>query len=144
MEKRVIIKYGYRWMRFIFLLIAFFIVLEIISTSQDRILNFAYLMIYVMLFLLFRLSRRLQFDSKNFYIIRGNNEKIIPFISIISIKKSSSKVNGGRYWKMLYQDEFKTEHICRYFPTLDTKKLNESVKKVNPNVVIWEHPFFNH
>lgn len=144
MAKRTTIKYGYKWMRFIFILFAFLIILGIIENPQNIIWDLLFLLICAILYFLFSISRRLQFDTQNFYIIRGSNEKAIHFSSIISIKKSSTKINGGRYWKMIYKDEFGSEHKCRYFFDFFYKEFHENVKKINPDVVIWTHPFFNH
>ena len=76
-------------------------------------------------------------------INRSINEKKIPFSVIISIKKSNTKVNGSRFWKLVYLDKLKKERTCRFFSDFN-KEFRQSVKIVNPDVVIWTHPHFNH
>ena len=145
-EERKTLSYGIRWPRYIFAVVGFFILIEIISSLQEVLQNLTQFMLCGMLYFIFYRFRRLQFDSNNLYIIKGKDEVVVPFASIISIKKSSTKVNGSRYYKILYQDEFKEEHILRYFPGIfgESKNFIAAVKKVNPNVIHWDHPFFNH
>lgn len=144
MEKRETIKPGYRWIRFIIIPVALAIALEIVIEGQDLVWNFIYLLICAGLYFLLQHSRRIQYDSNNFYIIRGANEKVVPFSTIISIKKSNTKINGGRYWKLTYKDEFGKEHLCRYFHDFFSESFLKSVQKINPGVVIWRQAFFNH
>lgn len=142
-EERKIIKYGYRWMGLIPLILSAFIILDLLTNYENIFEHLTALLICAVFFFIFKISRRIQYDSNNLYIIRGGNERVIPFSTIISIKKSSTKVNGSRYWKLLYKDNTGNEKMCRYFLSF-AKEFNESVRKVNPDVVIWTHPFFNH
>lgn len=144
MEKRITINFGYSWIKYIFLVIAFFVLLEIIDTSENRVYNFLYLFIFIGLFLLFRLARKIQYDSQNLYIIRANKKRIIPLSTIKSIKKSRSKVNGSRFWILIYTNEMGEEKKIRYFMSFLYTDFNNKVKQANPAVIIWTHPFFNH
>ena len=67
------------------------------------------------LFYLLKKARKIQHDDENVYIISSINEKKIHFSAIISIKKSNTKVNGSRFWKLVYLDEMKKKRTCRYF-----------------------------
>lgn len=52
-----------------------------------------------------------------------------------------------RYWKLTHTDNSKKEITRRYFTSntrFSNKEFNETVKATNPEVVIWNHPFFNH
>lgn len=145
-EERKTLSTGIRWPRFVFAVLGFFVLVVLITEQQNILIYLSLLMLCGILYFFFYQIRRLQFDSSNLYILKGKNETVVPFISIISIKKSSTKVNGQRYYKILYIDEFKIEHTRRYFPKLfgESKNFVEAVKKVNPDVVHWSHPFFNH
>ena len=145
-EERKTLSYGIRWPRYIFAMVGFFILIEIISSFQEVLHNLTQLMLCGMLYFIFYRFRRLQFDSSNLYIIKGKDETIVPFKSIVSIKKANTKVNGQRYYKILYKDEFNEEHIRRYMPSFfgESKSFITAVKKANPDVVHWSHPFFNH
>lgn len=145
-EKRKTLSYGMRWPRYIFAVLGFFILIDIVSNIEDILYNLTQLMLCGMLFLIFYSIRRLQFDKDNLYIIKGSDETIVPLSSIISIKKSSTKVNGSRYYKILYKDEFNEEHIRRYMPGIfgESKNFIAAVQKANPDVIHWSHPFFNH
>lgn len=130
-------------MRFLLIPFIFAAILQIVTGDGDRIQGAIVLLVSLGLYFLFTISRRLQYDDQNFYIIRGSNERAIHFSSIISIKKTSTKVNGERYWKMVYLDEFRIKHNCRFFSSFN-KEFHTRVRTVNPDVVIWTHPFFNH
>ncbi len=143
MEKRKTITYGIRWTRFILIPVALGIVLQILDKDVHRPRNFIIFLICMGLYYLLGSSRRLKHDSQNLYIIHGSKEKMIPFSSIISIKKSRAKVNGNRFWILIYFDQAGKEHRIRFFTSFN-KEFFEKVKDVNSEVVIWTHPFFNH
>ena len=130
-------------MRFIAYPLIILQILEFIYDSEGKLWDVAFFFIWIGFYLVMSRARRLQHDNENFYIIRGSDERVVPFTSIVSIKKSSTKVNGSRYWKLIYLDEFKTENKCRFFSDFN-KEFHNSVKAVNPDVVIWTHPHFNH
>ncbi|MBT3801616.1 MAG: hypothetical protein HOG05_10745 [Bacteroidetes bacterium] len=143
MKNRKTITYGIRWTRFILIPIVLGIVLEIIDTDINRFRNFIFFLICLGMFYLLSRFRRLKHDSENFYIIHGTKEKAIHFSSIISIKRSRTKVNGGRFWILTYKEQSGKEHRCRFFSSFN-KEFFSQVKNVNPDVIIWTHPFFNH
>ncbi len=87
--------------------------------------------------------RLLRHDSKNLYIRKGNTETTVPLSSVISIKRSRAKVNSSRYWILVYLDEVKEEKKLRFDSDFNKPFFN-AVRENNPEVVIWEHPFFNH
>lgn len=142
-EKRQAITISFiRWTRFLLVPVLFALLLQIISESEDRALHFIYLFLTIGLYLLLYNKRRLKHDSKNLYIIRGKKEKAVPFSRISSIKKSKSKVNGQRYWILRYTDELAKERKIRFFADFN-KPFHDSVRLVNPEVVIWDHPYFH-
>ena len=144
MENRQTLKSGKRWIGFLVFPFALGLIVEIFSTTDNMIWNLIYLLICGIIFMVFRFSRRLYFDEKNFYIVRGNYEKEIPFTNIISLKKSSTKVNGERYWKLLYKDKDGEEHICRFFKMFGIKEFQNAIRAENKDIIIWDHPFFGH
>lgn len=102
-KKREVIKQGKAWMRWIMVPFAFFSVLHFFSNPLS-LKGYVAFLITVGLFYLLKRARRLEYDEKNLYIIRDKKEKVVPFTSIISIKKSRTKVNGERFWKLKYED----------------------------------------
>jgi hypothetical protein len=93
------------------------------------------------------ISRRVRFDEKALYRIYGRNEKVTSFESIESIKATGSKVNNRRVWKVTYLDKDGLAHKYRFlegtFQSFSIKELIKAVRRVNPSVVVWTHPFFN-
>ncbi len=144
-EKRITLKDGIAWVRWLIVPIALGFLMSAFSegghTSRDLFIVF----ICYLLFILIKKSRKIQYDSESLYIIHGKKEKIIQFANIISIKKSNTKINGKRFWKLTYDIDDKKQ-TCRYFADLfdlDAKKMNEKIRKINPNVIIWYHPYFH-
>ena len=86
--------------------------------------------------------RRLKYDSKNLYIQRGKEETNFPLSNILSIKKSKTKINGQRFWILIYLDKQKMEKKLRFKSNFN-KEFHNTVRQNNPNVVILTHPFFN-
>ncbi len=143
LEEKKLLKYGYRAWKWVFLVAAVWQILVILTNEGDHLWDTVFLLIFFLLFLLFRRARRLKYDSKNLYINRLKKDKAIPYEHIISIKRSAAKVNGGRYWILQYADETGKKRKIRFDASF-TKEFRDSVKKVNPSVVIWTHPHFNH
>lgn len=145
-KERKTLARGIRWPRFIFVVLAFFIFVDTVINPSGILYNMGQIALFGMLYFIFYRLRRMQFDNDNLYIIKGGDETVVPFVSIISIKKSSTKVNGSRYYKILYKDEFNSGRTRRYFPSFfgESKSFITAVKKANPDVVHWDHPFFNH
>lgn len=141
-ERRVM-RPGWAWARWVMALAAIFTLLYLIQnpTSWGAFITLA---VFVGLFFLFRRARRLEYDDENIYIIRAKKiVKTISFKDIVSIKRSAAKVNGERFWIVRYKDEGK-EKKFRYFRLFFNKEFHQAVRDVNPDVVIWTHPFFNH
>lgn len=146
MEERLRLSNGFRWARWVFAFIGVFALLGLL-TWESPVQNIIVLVICVVLFYLFNRSRRVFFDSRNIYILRGRDEAEIPLRTVRSLKKSRAKVNNKRFWIVTYEGDGAQEKKFRFFPvTFDSnvKKLKEHLKKNNPEVVIWDHPFFNH
>ena len=142
--ERQVLKGGKAWMRWLMIPVAVLSVLDVIDKPY-RFAGFIVLFISIILFFLLKRARRLEHDELNIYIIRDKKEKVIPFTSVISIKKSRTKVNGSRFWIVRYKDENdqKTRKF-RYFRSFFNKEFLQLVRIANPKVVIWTHPFFAH
>jgi hypothetical protein len=139
-ERRVI-RAGKKWVRWLMIPVVFF---ALPTEFHSYIwVNILIIGIGVGLFFLLSRARRLEHDDINLYIIRGKEEKVIPFTKINSIKRSAAKVNGERFWIIRYQDGSK-ERKVRYFRLFYNKEFQQAVKDQNPDVVIWTHPHFNH
>lgn len=143
MEKRKVVTYGYRWLRFVVIPFIIFPIFGLIESFENWEQNLLFLVISLFLYFLFWRSRRMQHDSENLYVINGSKTKVIPFTSIISIKRSRTKINGSRFWILKYLNQLEETRTIRY-NTSFTKEFRDCVEKANPNVVIWTHPFFNH
>lgn len=140
--KRRVLVHGRSWLKWIALFVILLSVLHIFS-NPDSWTGPIVLTVSIGLFFLFKRARKIQFDDENLYIIRDKREKIIPFTAVVSIKRSATKVNGERFWKLKYEDETK-QRTLRYFRSFFNKEFHTAVKKANPAVVIWTHPHFNH
>jgi len=141
-ERRVL-RPGWSWARWVMVPLVIFEALYLIQnpTSWPA---FIVLFVFIGLFLLFRRARRLEHDDKNLYVIRAKKVvKTISFKEINSIKRSAAKVNGERFWIIRYNDGGK-ERKLRYFRQFFNKEFHKAVKDINPAVVIWTHPHFNH
>lgn len=141
-EKKQMITTGIiRWLRFPILFVSVFIGAEVLKFEE----NWSYyLLVFLILigfgYLLWN-RRRLKHDNTNLYIKRGNDERRVPLSNIVSIKRSSTKVNGSRYWILIYLDEIKEEQKLRFNSDFN-KEFFDTVRDRNPEVIIWEHPFF--
>ena len=147
MEKRFILTHGFTRLRWIFLAIGIFIFLGIFNPDSNILLNIVLLMICGLFYFLLWNARKMRFDSTYLYIIKGKQEKAVPLRNIKSMKRSKAKVNSRRFWILEYEDEGVQQRKCRFFPYTfqdNSKEFKAAIKNVNPDVVIWEHPFFNH
>tara|TARA_R110001632_G_scaffold6324_4_gene25792 strand:- start:9006 stop:9506 length:501 start_codon:yes stop_codon:yes gene_type:complete len=142
-KKREVIKSGKAWMRWLMIPVALLSVLDIIDKPY-RWTGLILLVISVGLFYLLKRSRRLEHDEVNLYIIRDKKETIVPFTSIISIKRSGMKVNGSRPWKIRYEDHIRKKRKIWFFNDFFNKEFHNAVRIGNPKVVIWTHPHFAH
>lgn len=143
MEEKKTITFGKAWLRYLVIpVIAVFIFGILVGDFKDG-WTFVLLFISIGLFLLLKRSRKLKHDNEHFYIIHGKKEKAIHYCNIISIKRSRSKVNGGRYWILKYKNDEEKVKSCRFFSSFDGE-FHRSVRTINSDVVIWEHPFFGH
>lgn len=142
-KKREVIKSGKAWMRWIMIPVGLLSILDIYDKPY-RFTGLIVLLISIGLFYLLKRARRLEHDDESLYIIRAQKEKEVPFTSIISIKRSAAKVNGSRYWILLYKDDLDKKRKLRYFRSFYNKEFQQAVRIANPKVIIWTHPHFAH
>lgn len=142
-KERELITTGYYAGRYPMLVLAVIFGLNLISDPSSWVFAIL-LLISIGFYFLFRRSRRIYYDDKNLYLLRHKEEVIVPLTEIVSIKRSRAKVNGSRFWILIYKDKQNQEKRIRYFRTFFVKDFHQKVKKENPAVVIWTHPFFNH
>jgi len=141
--ERKVIKVGKAWMRWLMVPVVFFSILDIWDKPY-RWTGLIVLAISIGLFYLLKRARRLEHDDASLYVIRDKKEKLIPFTSIISVKRSGATVNGSRYWILLYEDELRKKRKIRFFNDFFNKEFHNKLRKGNPKVVIWTHPHFAH
>ena len=143
-DKKLMINTGIiRWLRFPLLFVSVFMASETLKFNSNWSYYFAVFLILIGLSYLLWKRRMLRHDSKNLYIKRGNDVTRVSLANIISIKRSRAKVNSSRYWILIYLDEIKQERKLRFDSDFNTPFF-DAVREKNPEVVIWEHPFFNH
>ena len=143
-EKKLMINTGIiRWLRFPLLFVSIFMAAETLRFNSNWSYYLLVFLILIGLSYLLWKRRMLKHDSKHLYIKRGKDETRVPLSNIISIKRSRAKVNASRYWILIYLDEIKQERKLRFDSDFNTPFF-DVVRENNPNVVIWEHPFFNH
>lgn len=138
---------GFRWP------IAAFVVLMLLAVLDSALLQgyfnlpaFLLMLIGAGLFVMLTNSREMQYDAENLYLLFGAREKVIPMTSIVSIKRSSMKVQGSRPWILEYTNEREEKRKFRFFEPVfgDSTDFRKKVRVAHPSVVIWEHPHFNH
>lgn len=146
MEERIQLTNGYRWWRWLFVPIALIAFVGLLYW-ENVINNIIGLVICTVLFYLLNRARTIYFDSTNLYLVYGKEEKIVPLRAVKSLKRSAAKVNGSRYWILIYEGDGSQEKKFRFFcgPFGSTiKKFISALKSQNSNVVVWTHPHFNH
>ncbi len=145
-EERLQLTNGYRWWRWVtipFAIIAFIGLLYWENVTNNIIV----LLISILLFFLFYKARAIYFDSRNIYFVRGHDETIVPMRTVKSLKRSRGKLNGRRFWILTYEGDAAQEKKSRFFCNSmgsTIKKFKTNLQAQNPDVVIWDHPFFNH
>lgn len=148
MATRTTITNGVRLWRYPVGFVGIFLLLSILqdfAVSQAGLVFFCTL---VILFVLLYKSRRVRFDDAHIYRMYGKNEKATAFTDIVSIKRSAMKLNGTRMWKVTFlnadQKEKKFWFLEGVFQHGSTQEFIKLVQAVNPSVVVWQHPHFNH
>ena len=105
------------------------------------------LLIAILLFLLFWVLRRVNFDEHNIYRVWGIKEKAVALSSIFRIERTGISLNNRKYWRVRYRDqddqESKFIFLQGNFQSGSVKALMEAVKEVNPEVEIVESYIWN-
>lgn len=130
------------WWNFIIALVILIVTSGIIQEGTYSSLKTLILLILNGIIYLIWKHRRLKYDSKNLYIQRGKEETNFSWSNIVSIKKSKTKINGQRFWILIYLDEQKMEKKLRFKSNFN-KEFHNTVRQNNPNEIILTHPFFN-
>ncbi|MEZ5016968.1 MAG: hypothetical protein R2800_07935 [Flavipsychrobacter sp.] len=146
MEERLVLTNGYRWIRWLFVPIGFGVLLELVNTDGYTLLKSGILLGCILFYFIFWSVRKIRFDNTNLYVIKGNREKLVPLKNIKKLAKSRAKVNGERFWIITFEEDHQEKKL-RYFSSFingNNKTFKAAIQKANPDVVIWEHPFFNH
>ena len=96
---------------------------------------------------LLHISRRVKFTETEIIRFYGRRQKVTPFEKIVSIKRSRTKVNNVRLWKVDYLDKDGLAKKFRFkegtFQHGSTKEMIKMAEAVNPEIVVWYHPYFN-
>lgn len=145
--KRTTITNSIRPLRFIFGPVLLLVLLSILQNGAPSSWDTILLLVLLFLFLITYFGKKVSFDEKQLYRSFGYMETVIPFHEIKSIKRSRMKINGVRLWKVTYLNAENKEKHIRFkegaFCSFSTRDLIEIVKKQNPALVVWEHPYFN-
>lgn len=148
MKSRTPIYNGNRWIRWIWLLVILWQIAGLFDDSPFTQIDVLVLFIAILLFLVFWVLRRVNFDEENIYRIYGKKEKVVAFSSITRIEKTGMRLGkGGRYWRVRHTDKDGREQKFLFkegtFQSGAVKALFEAVKKVNPGVEIEESHIWN-
>lgn len=147
-QKHTTITNGIRPWRYLVGIWSLLTLTSLFSTWPLNTITLLSFSISAVLFTLLYYSRRIVFSSTHLFKIHGNRKQAIPLTAIQSIKRTGAKVNGTRMWIVNYLNTKGKEKKVRFlegvFQHESTKELIQEVRKVNPNVVVWEHPHFNH
>lgn len=145
MSKRTTLYNGNRWIRWVWLVVIVFQTIGLFSAPTQT--DVLVLLIAILLFLLFWVLRRVNFDENNIYRIWGNKEKAVALTSVIRIERSGMKLNSRKYWRVRHQDkdgqEQKFVFLEGNFQHGSVKELIDAVRKVNPGVEVEESHIWN-
>jgi len=145
MDNRKVISNCTRWPRFLLWPIFLAGIFQLEEDPQSWQTTAAVLLICAIVYRLIYKRRRLQYDDEALYQIWGKREVPIALKNIQSIKRSTWKINGCRYWKLSYLDNQNSRTI-RFFGSIynnPEKELHRAIEAANPNVIIWHHPYFH-
>lgn len=142
-NKKIITTGIIRWWRFLIGFVVFMITLDMVQNNSYSLWKTSIILCLSGVTYWLWKRRKLRFDSKNLYIKRGNIETTVALTNVISIKRSKAKVNGSRFWVLVYLNNLKEKKTLRFDSDFN-KDFFETVKKNNPKVIILTHPFFNH
>ena len=138
--QRIAISTRFYWFKFLTIpFIILFLVLYI--RNLDNYFYLGLLLFSIVAYFQFARSRRIYFDEENVYIVKFTSETVIPFVNIISINRSKTRLNGRRFWILKYQTKLDDTKEIRYFQSFNLNRFHKAVEHVNPKVEIWIHPF---
>ena len=148
MSKRTPLFNGNRWIRWVWLLVILFQIASLFDDDGWSSVDVLVLLSAVLLFLLFWVLRRVNFDNQNIYRVYGTKEKATAFSAITRIEKTGMRLGkGGRYWRVRYTDKDGQEAKFLFkegnFQHGSVKELFEAVRKINPDVEIEESHIWN-
>ncbi len=143
MEKRKIITNGLGWVRFLLVPVILFVTIQMLSGQFNGQNKASIIVLLAIAFFLLTLARRLHYDEKGLYFIRGKQETLIPFRAILSIKRSATKVNGSRYWVLKHGDATGKVRTIRYYGSYDAQDFINLALRENPDITFWAHPHFH-
>lgn len=137
MDNRKQITNGIRWYRWIFVITASLCFLYIANGQYLEWTITSFLISLLLIRILYN-SPRLELYGESLYIIRGKEEEAVSFKKISKIRKTRTKINGRRMWKVIYEDETGIKRTRRFIPIIFAPMSNfcDGVKKTNPDVVI--------
>ena len=143
MTKRKVITNGYRWTRFLMIPVMWGALSEFYINPDSWMTTVSIFGIGALCFYLISQARRLHFDDEALYIIHGKKEVVVNYKQIQSIKASKAKVNGSRFWILKYTDQAQREKTIWYFDDWYYEDFVKAIKKLNPSLVYWSHPYFH-
>ena len=148
MKNRTPIYNGNRWIRWIMLLVILWQIAGFFDDAPFAQVDVLVLLIAILLFLVFWVLRRVNFDEENIYRVYGKKEKAVALTSITRIEKTGMRFGkGGRYWRLRYADQDGREQKFLFkegtFQSGSIKALFEAVQKVNPGVEIEKSHIWN-
>ena len=136
--KRTVIYDGIRFLRWCMLVVALFQFTALFNEPSQA--DIVVLLIAILLFLLFWVMRRVEFDEDFIYRVYGNKEKPVPLQAVVRIEKSGVAVNSRKKWRLRYIDKDNKERKFLFlegnFRSGSVNELIEKVEAVNKDLEV--------
>lgn len=146
-QKPTTITNGAYHYRILFGFLTFIFISNGIGGSTNVAQDIFFGLLFGLIAFLLHISRRVKFNETAIIRFYGKRQKITPFEKIVSIKRSRTKVNNVRLWKVDYLDEDGLAKKFRFkegtFQHGSTKEMIKKAEAINPKIVVWYHPYFD-
>ena len=150
-KKRTKIYDGVRFLRWVMLTVIIWQVIGIFDDNPFTQTDWLVLLVAILLFLIFWVLRRVEFDEEAIYRVYGNRENAVPFGAVVRIEKSGVAMNDRKMWRLRYIDKDNKERKFLFLEgNFQSGSVNELIKRVeaiNENLEVersyiwnqWEH-----
>ena len=149
--KRTKIYDGVRFLRWVMLAVVLWQVIGIFDENPFTQTDVLVLLVAILLFLIFWVLRRVEFDEDAIYRVYGNKEIAVPLEAVVRIEKSGVAINNRKMWRLRYVDKNNKERKFLFlegnFRSGSVDELIKRVEAINENLEVersyiwnqWEH-----